>query len=158
MNCCSRPNETTMASFQKVDQSIIDTVHGVHDFDNHAFAVALTTLAHKPDKATTKVLADLTQIDYSNLVGSGTGTGGRTLVRASYTPIAGVVKLVLADWTITSTANGTASFGAVVLYNATVTSHPILGWWEFTMDIVPMNNGEFATLICGAPAGVIGFQ
>src|SRR5258706_9556513 len=102
-----------MASFNKFNQFVEDLAKGVHNLSTGAITAALTAAANAP-VATNTVLANLTQISYTNC-------STRLFTTTSCTQTSGTLKLILADLVLT--ASGTVGpFRYIVIYNDTPTS------------------------------------
>lgn len=104
------------------------------------FVVALTNTL---PVATNSVLADITQISYTNL-------SSRNLTTASSSQTSGTYSLVLNDLTLSATGN-VATFRYVVIYDDTPTSpaDPLVAWFDYGSSIT-LTNGESLTLDFGA--------
>jgi len=130
-----------MASFNKFNQFVEDLAKGVHNFTSDStcsVTVALTAAANAP-VATNSVLANLTQISYTNL-------SARVISNVSCEQTSGTVTFTADDLTLT--ASGTvATFRYVVLYNDDPTSpaDPLIGWYDYGSDVT-LNNGETFTI------------
>jgi hypothetical protein len=136
-----------VAAYNKINQFVQDLANKVHNLGADGLTIALTTMANKP-VATNTVLANLTQISYTNL-------SSRALTTSSSSQTSGTYKLILADLVLT--ASGTvAAFGAVTLYNDTPTSpaDPLISWWEYGSDVT-LNNTETFTLDFDNTNGVL---
>ena len=117
-----------MAAYNKFQQFTKDLIDGVHDFDGHAFKVALTNTA---PVNTNTVLANITQIANGN----GYTTGG-TATTISTSTATGTAKVTGTD--VVFTASGSMGpFRYAVLYNDTPTSpaDPLIGWWDYGSSI-----------------------
>lgn len=131
-----------MATFNKFQQFSEDLCKGVHNFTSDAtcsVTVALTAAANAP-VATNSVLANLTQISYTNL-SSRIVTG----VTAEHTT--GTVTITADDLVLTASGGSVATFRYVVLYNDDPTSpaDPLIGWYDVGTDVT-LANGETLTL------------
>ncbi len=118
-----------------------DVFKGVHNFTadaNCTVTVALTAAANAP-VATNSVLADLTQISYTNL-SSRVVTG----ITAEHTT--GTVHLTATDLVLTA-SGAVATFRYVVLYNDDPTSpaDPLIAWYDYGSDVT-LANGETFTI------------
>lgn len=104
------------------------------------FVVALTNTL---PVATNSVLADITQISYTNL-------SSRNLTTASSSQTSGTYSLALNDLTLTA-SGAVATFRYVVIYDDTPTSpaDPLVAWFDYGSSIT-MANGETFTLDFGA--------
>lgn len=139
-----------MATFNKFNAFVEHLAEGVHNFSSDStctITVALTAAANAP-VATNSVLADLTQVAYTNL-------SSRVVTVASSSQTSGTYKLDLTDLVLT--ASGTvATFRYVVLYNDDPTSpaDPLIGWYDYGQDVT-LQNGETFTINFDNSAGAI---
>ena len=85
------------------------------------------------------MLADLTQISYTNL-------SSRNVTTSSSAQTSGTYKLVLADLVLTA-SGAVATFRWVVLYNDTPTSpaDPLISYYDYGADVT-LANGETFTI------------
>lgn len=118
-----------MAAYNKFNQFIEDVMHGVHDFSADQLMVALVAAANPP-VAGNSVLADLTQIAYTNL-------SSRALTISAEGQVGGTYEITIADLTLTSTGGSTGPFRYVVIYNDTPTApaDPLIAWFDYGADI-----------------------
>ena len=93
--------------------------------------------------ATDSVLADITQITYTNL-------SSRNITTTSASQTSGTFSLVLADLTLTASGS-VGPFRYVVIYDDTVTSpaDPLVCWYDYGSSIT-MASGETFTIDFGA--------
>lgn len=117
-----------MASFNKFQQFVENLAKGVHNFTSDAtctVTVALTATANAP-VATNAVLADLTEISYTNL-SSRVVTG----ITAEHTT--GTVHFTATDLVLTASGGSVAAFQYIVLYDDDPTSpaNPLIGWYDY---------------------------
>jgi hypothetical protein len=137
-----------MANFNKFDCFVEDLAEKKHNLGSDQIAVALCAAANAPVAANT-VLANLTQISYTNL-------SSRNVTTVSSSQTSGLYKLILQDLTLT--ASGTvAGFRYIVLYNDTATNDELIGWYDYTSDLVLLN-GETLLIDFDASAGVLQIQ
>lgn len=125
-----------MAAFNKFQPFVEHLAEKVHNLGADQLVVALCAAANAP-VATNGVLADLTQISYTNL-------SSRNITTSSSAQTSGTYKLTLADLVLT--ASGTvAGFRYVVIYNDTPTSpaDPLIGWYDYGSDLVLLNGETF---------------
>ena len=124
-----------MATWNKF-QAWPETMVEVANLGTDQFVIALTNSA---PIATNSVLADLTQISYTNL-------SSRNLVTASSTQTGGTYNLTFNDLVLTA-SGAVATFRYVVVYDDTPTSpaDPLVGWWDYGSTIT-MANGETFTI------------
>jgi hypothetical protein len=136
-----------MASYNKINQFVEDIAKGVHNLSTGALTIALTTTANAP-VATNTVLANLTQISYTNL-------SARVPSITSCVQTTGTLKLILADLVLTA-SGAVAPFGEIVLYNDTPTSpaDPLIAWWAYGSDVT-LNNTETFTIDFDGSGGVL---
>lgn len=104
------------------------------------FVVALTNTL---PTAANSVLADITQISYTNL-------SSRNLTTASSSQTAGTYSLVLNDLTLTA-SGAVATFRYVVIYDDTVAGDPLVGWIDYG-SAVTMASAETFLIDFGASA------
>ena len=123
-----------MAAFNKFNCFTEDLAEKVHNLGADALTIALCASANAP-VATNTVLANLTQISYSNVVT--TPNASRVIGVTSSAQTSGTYKLVLPDMTITATGGAIAAFRYVVIYNDTPTSpaDPLIGWYDYGSDL-----------------------
>lgn len=128
-----------MANFNKINEFCLDLGNGVHALGGTAaLTVALTAAANAP-VATNTVLANLTQISYTNL-------STRALASITWTnPSTTVGRLNAADLVLTA-SGAVATFRYVVLYNDTPTTpkaDPLIGWYDYASDVTLANTETF---------------
>ena len=131
-----------MAAFNKFNAFVEHIAEGVHNLQTGALTVALTAAANAP-VATNSVLADLTQISYTNL-------SARVITVSSSSQSSGTYSLVPADLVLTA-SGAVATFRYVVIYNDTPTSpaDPLICWYDHGSDVT-LANGETYTVDFGA--------
>ena len=127
-----------MATFNKIQQFVEDLAHGVHDLATDQLVVALTTNANAP-VATNTVLANLTEIAYTNL-------SSRNITTSTSSQTTGTYSLVLTDLVLTA-SGAVATFRHVAIYNDTPTSpaDPLICWYDHGSDVT-LANGETYTI------------
>ncbi len=127
-----------MAAYNKFQQYVEDLAHKVHDQGSDQFVVALTAAANAP-VATNAVLANLTEISYTNL-------SSRNITTTSSAQTTGTYKLTLTDLVLTATG-AVATFRYVPIYNDTPTSpaDPLIAWYDHGSDVT-LANGETFTV------------
>lgn len=127
---------TCDATYVKINSFVEDMAEKVHNLGSDQLVIALTTFANVP-VATNTVLANLTQIAYTNL-------SSRNITTSTSAQTSGTYKLVLADLVLTA-SGAVATFREVVLYNDTPTSpaDPLISWWEHTADVTLANTDTF---------------
>ena len=128
-----------MATFNKINQFVEDLAHGVHTSDTDQFVVFLTTNANAP-VATNNVLADITQIAYTNL-------SSRNLTTSTSTETGGTYTQLFADLVLTASGGAVATFRHVGIYNDTPTApaDPLVGWYDYGSDLT-LADGQSLTI------------
>ncbi len=137
-----------MATYNKFQAFVEDIAEKVHNLASDALTIALTATANAP-VATNSVLANLTQIAYTNL--STRVIGAPTSSAQS----SGTYKLVLPDLVLTA-SGAVAAFQYVALYNDTPTSpaDPLIAWWDYGASVT-LANLETFTVDFDATNGVL---
>jgi hypothetical protein len=131
-----------MASATKFHQFKEDLCKGVHNFTDDTtctLTVALCAAANAP-VATNSVLADLTQISYTNL-------SARVITGVSCDQTTGTVSLTATDLVLTASGGAVATFRYVVLYNDDPTSpaDPLIQFYDHGSDVT-LASGETYTI------------
>ena len=127
-----------MATYNKFQQTVEDWLHGVYAADTDQFTVALTAAANAP-VATNSVLADLTEISYTNLSSQNLTTSTSSQTTGTYTQL-------FSDLVLTA-SGAVATFRYVVIYNNTPTTpaNPLLCWYDYGSDLT-LASGETLTI------------
>lgn len=119
-----------MATYNKFQPIIADFFNGVVNLGSDQLTVALTDVA---PTAANHVLADLTQVSYTNL-------SSRSITTTSSTQTSGTYNLKLTNLTLT--ALGTvAQFRYAVIYDSTISGGKLICWFDYGSE-VNMNNGD----------------
>jgi hypothetical protein len=127
-----------MATYNKFNAWAETMVEGAN-LGSDQFVIALTNSA---PSASNSVLADITQISYTNLSSRNVSTTSSSQTSGTYT-------LVLAD--LVMTASGSVGpFRYVVLYDDTVAGDPLVGWWDYGSSITMANTETFTVDFTGA--------
>lgn len=128
-----------MATYNKFNQTVEDWLHGVYAADTDQFVVALTAAANPP-VATNSVLADLTQVAYTNL-------SSRNLTTATSSQTSGVYTQLFNDLVLTASGGPSSTFRYVAIFNDTPTSpaDPLLSWYDYGSDLT-LADGETLTI------------
>lgn len=126
-----------MASFNKF-QPWVDAMVEVAQLATDQLTVALTAAANAP-VATNGVLADLTEISYTNL-------SSRNLTTSSSSQTSGTYSLVVADLVLTASGGAVATFRYVVTYDNTPSSpaDPLICWHDYGGNVT-LADGETFT-------------
>jgi hypothetical protein len=137
-----------MASYTKFQAFVEHMAEKVHNLGADQFTLALTTNANAPAN-TNSVLADLTQISYTNL--SSRDFGATT----SSAQTSGTYKLVIPDLVLTA-SGAVATFRWVVFYNNTPTSpaDPLISYFDHGSDVT-LANGETYTFDADGTNGIL---
>jgi hypothetical protein len=133
-----------MASFNKLGGFVEHLAEKVHNLGSDTLTVALTNTAPgsegtPPTGATgTNVLANLTQITYTNL-------SSRALTISASAQSSGTYKLTLSDLTLTSSGGTTGPFRYPYIYNDTPTSpaDPLIGYYDYGSSITLADTETF---------------
>lgn len=127
-----------MATYGKFNQTVEDWLEGVYTASTDQFTVALTTNANAP-VATNSVLADLTEISYTNL-------SSRNITTSSSGQTSGTFTHLFTDLVLTATG-AVATFRHVIVYDNTPTTplDPLLARYDFGSDLT-LANGETLTI------------
>jgi hypothetical protein len=134
-----------LASFNKFNQFVEDLAEKVHNLGSDQLKIALSNTA---PAAANAVLADITEISYTNL-------SSRLVTTSSSAQSSGTYKLVLADLVLTA-SGAVGPFRYVVLYNDTPTSpaDPLIGYYDYGSSI-SLANGETFTIDFDGSAGAL---
>lgn len=124
-----------MATYNKINQFVEDLADGVHNTGSDQWTLALCAAANAP-VATNSVLADLTEISYTNL-------STRNLTLSSSGQTSGTFTHLFADHILSASGGAAAAFQYSVIYNNTPTSpaDPLQGWYDYGSDLT-LANGE----------------
>lgn len=124
-----------MAAFNKFNSFVEALAEKKHNLGSDALVVALTNVA---PIAANAVLADLTQISYTNL-------SSRALTTSSSAQTGGTYALALADLVLTASGGSVAPFRYAAIYNDTAASDELIGWYDYGSSIT-LADGETLTL------------
>lgn len=136
-----------MATFNKFHSFVEALAEKVHNLGTDTLTVALTNTL---PVNTNTVLANITQISYTNIQ-NGTTTG-RDLTGVTSAQTTGTYKLDANDLVLTATGT-VPTFRYVVLYNNTATNDELIGWYDYGAA-VDLLNGETFTIVWDA-AGIL---
>ena len=130
-----------MATFTKVNAFVENVAEGVHNLGSNQLVIALTNTA---PSAANSVLADITQITYTNL-------SSRNVTTSSSSQTSGTYSLVCTDLVLTASGGSVGPFRYAVLYNDTPTSpaDPLIGYWDYGSSVT-LASGETFTVDFGA--------
>jgi hypothetical protein len=135
-----------MATFTKFQQFVEDLSKGVHNFTSDStctVTVALCAAANAP-VVTNAVLANLTQISYTNL-------SARVVTGVTAEQTTGTVIYTATDLVLTASGGAVAAFRYVVIYNDDPTSpaDPLISFADYGSDLT-LADGETFTIDFGA--------
>lgn len=125
------------SSWNKFNCFVEDMAEKVHNLGSDALTVAFCAAANAP-VATNTILANLTQVAYTNVVT--TPNASRVIGVTSSAQTSGTYKLVLPDMTVTATGGAIAAFRYVVIYNDTSTSDSLIAWLDYGSDVTIAQN------------------
>ena len=134
-----------MATFNKFNCFVEDLAEKKHNLGSDTLTIALCAAANAPTASNT-VLANLTQISYTNL-------SSRAVTTTSSAQTSGTYKLVLADLVLTASGS-VGPFRYAVLYNDTATNDELIGYVDYGSDVT-LASGETFTLDFDGSAGAI---
>lgn len=123
-----------MATFNKFNAFVKDLAEKKHNLGSDQLTVALTNTLPTSANA---VLADITQISYTNL-------SSRNITTTSSTQTSGTYKLILTNLVLTA-SGAVATFRYVVLYNSTASGGPLIGWFDYGSGVTMANLDTFTT-------------
>ena len=135
-----------MASFNKFYCFVEDLAEKKHNLGSDTLTVALCAAANPPSLSNT-VLANLTQISYTNL-------SSRVLSTVSSSQTTGTYKLVVSDLVLTASGGAVAAFRYIVIYNDTAANDELIGYYDYGSDLT-LADGESLTLDFNATNGLL---
>ena len=135
-----------MASFTKFYCFVEDLAEKKHNLGSDTLTVALCAAANPPSLSNT-VLANITQISYTNL-------SSRVLSTVSSSQTTGTYKLVVSDLVLTASGGAVAAFRYIVIYNDTAANDELIGYYDYGSDLT-LADGESLTLDFNATNGLL---
>lgn len=138
-----------MADFIPFDAFSEHIAEGVHNLGTGSLVLALLAAGDAPDSSADAVLADLTQISYTNF-------GSRAVTQTSSSQTGGLYKLICTDKVVSVSGGAGAAFRYVVLYNDTPSSpaDPLIGAWDYGAALT-LGEGEQLTVDFDGTDGVL---
>lgn len=135
-----------MATFNKFNAFVEALAEKVHNLGSDQLKVALCAAANAP-VAGNSVLADLTEISYTNL-------SSRNITTSSSSQTSGTYKLVISDLTLTASGGSVAAFRYVVIYNDTAASDNLICYFDYGSDLT-LTDGASLILDADATTGLL---
>jgi hypothetical protein len=132
-----------MATYNKFFSFVENIAEKVYNFQTDQLKIALSNSA---PVATNAVLADITEISYTNL-------SSRNVTTSSSSQTSGTYKLVCADLTLTASGS-VATFRYIVLYDDTATNKELISWYDYGSSLT-MNNADTFTIDFSQVNGVL---
>lgn len=123
-----------MAGFNKFNSFVEALALKKHNLGTDQLKIALCAAANAP-VAANAVLADLTQIAYTNL-------SAREVTTTSAVQTGGTFKLVCSDLVLTA-SGAVAAFRYVVLYNDTALNDELIGFYDNGSEITLASGNTF---------------
>ena len=120
-----------MASYNKFQSFVEAVAEKKHNLGSDQIVIALCNTA---PVATNAVLADLTQIAYTNC-------SSRSVTTTSSSQTSGTYTLALTDITLTASGGSVGPFRYVALYNDTASNDELIGWYDYGSSIT-LADGE----------------
>jgi len=130
-------------AFTKIDSFVENLAEKKIDLGGAGLTIALTNTAHQ---AAWDELADLTQIDYTNL-------SARVLTVTSSAQTSGTYKLVLEDLVLTA-SGAVGPFQYVYIYDDASTGDKLIGYYDYG-SAVSMVSGDSFTIDFSASEGAL---
>jgi hypothetical protein len=137
-----------VAAANKINSFVEALAEKVHNLGADVLTIFLTTNASAP-VATNTILANITQIAYTNL-------STRVITTSSSAQSSGLYKLILTDLVLTA-SGAVATFRMVGLYNDTATNDELILWYDYGQDVT-LANGETFTIDFDGTNGAIQLQ
>ncbi len=122
-----------MATYTKFNCFVADIANKVHNLGSDQLKVALTNSA---PVATNTVIANITEVTYTNL-------SSRNITTTSSTQTSGTYKLILQNLVLTSTGGTTGPFRYIVIYNSTAASGNLIAWFDYASNLTLQDTNTF---------------
>jgi hypothetical protein len=122
-----------MATYNKFNAFVADIANKVHNLGSDQLTVALSDTL---PVSTNSVIANITQISYTNL-------SSRGITTSSSTQSSGTYNLKLTNLTLTATGT-VAQFRYIIIYNSTASGGPLIGWYDYGSEVNLINGDSFA--------------
>jgi len=121
-----------MATFTKINAFVEALAEKKHNLGSDQLVIALTNTAHT---SSWSVLADLTQISYTNL-------SSRSITTTSSAQTSGTYKLTLTDLTLTA-SGAVDTFRYVYIYNDTSTNDDLIAYYDYGSTVTLASGDTF---------------
>lgn len=138
-----------MVAFNKFQPFVEALAEKLHNLGSDQMKLALCAAANAP-VAANGVLADLTEIAYTNL-------SAREVTTTSSAQTGGIYKLTLTDLTLTASGGAVATWRYVVLYNDTALNDELIGFFDNGSDVT-LADGESRLINFDDAGGVLTIQ
>lgn len=124
-----------MATANKFNQFVEDLSDKVHHCGTDQFTVSLTNTA---PVATNSVVADLTEVSYTNC-------SSRDLTTSTHSESSGTYTQLFADLVLTASGGSIGPFRYGVIFNNTPTSpaDPLVQWYDYGSSITVLDGETF---------------
>lgn len=141
-----------MATFNKINDFVEDIAEKVHNLASDQLVVALSNTApgsesSNPSADGNGVLANVTQISYTNL-------SSRNITTTSSALSSGTYKLTLTDLVLTASGGSVAAFQYVYIYNDTATGDELIAYYDNGSSLT-LNDGDTFTIDFDASNGFL---
>ena len=127
----------TITYFHQFKENLCKAVHDFTSDSTCSVTVALCAAANAP-VATNSVLADLTEIAYTNL-------SSRVVTGVTAEQTTGTAPFTATDLVLTASGGSVATFRYIVLYDDDPTSpaDPLIGWYDYGADVTLASTQTF---------------
>jgi len=123
-----------VAAYNKFQQFVQDLCEKVHNLSADQLDIYLSNAT--PDAAADAVKADLAEIS------TGSGYTGPQDTQNTGAEAGGTYTLTGTKVVITASGGSIGPFRYVVLMNQTAASDPLIGWWDYGVGGLTLNDGE----------------
>ena len=124
-----------MANYNNFQCFVEDLAEGKHNLASDTLKVALSSNANAPSASLDVKLADITTI-------ASPAVDSVTLTVSSSSQTAGTYKLVLADKTMTASAD-VGPFQYVIIYNDTAANDELIAWYDYGSEVTLASGDTF---------------